>query len=99
MEPNSFPTDKEWSNFLCFRELVFGGIANALQKCGHHKGYEGAIEIHFPNYFDSDGYLIVLYCYVFGPARYYEWSGKTLGDTVSKAFNDVTRWLREDGLI
>ena len=64
------------------------------------KSYEGAIEInhYYPRYWDSPDSLpepesvtIRLHCYVLGPARHYEFSGKTLNE----ACESFDAWLSE----
>jgi hypothetical protein len=83
-----------------FRALVFRGVAKALARNGHCKGYEGAISVHFPSYLDvEDGdcneVQVDLHCYVLGPSRHYSWRGPTLAKALDAAAKDVRRWIKE----
>ena len=92
-------TEKELTQFFVLRTKIFLGIDLALKQDGHHKSYEGALSIQFPNFFqDDDGtgqVQINLSCYVLGPSRHYEWKGKTLGEACEKANKDVSEWIED----
>lgn len=77
-----------------FQEIVFDGVEKSLRIEGGHKSYEGAIAVHLPPYFG--GYhFIELDCYVLGPRRHYEWTGKNLSEAIDKAMIDVKKWIKE----
>jgi hypothetical protein len=87
-----------------FRALVFSGIKRALEADGYCKSYEGRIVVAFPDYFhehgepddrDPNAYSVDLHCYVLGPHRHYNWTGRTLGEALRKATRDVRRWIKE----
>lgn len=85
-------------NIQQFRDLVYKGVARALELYGHCKSYEGAIDIHYPGYHHKDGkgdYYVELHCYVLGPSRHYTWWGDSVDDALSKATVDVQKWILE----
>jgi hypothetical protein len=90
--------EKALQRFLKIREELFDAIKKDLEKDGHCKSYEGAMEIGFPNFFDDsapheNSWRITLHCYVVGPRRHYEWMGKTLDEAVGKMEKDIKKWL------
>ncbi len=81
------------------RSLVFEEIGRCLAEDGHCKSYEGAITVHYPCYFDEpDEYKLRLDCYLIGPARHYDWKGKSVEDCCQQAIADVKAWISEDQL-
>lgn len=81
------------------------GIKKALTIDCSCKSYEGFMElvIEFPDYFEMDRskedapnqYVIRLHCYVLGPARHYEWRGRTLDEALDAAEKEISMWIAE----
>lgn len=99
---------REAARFFALRKKVMKAIAEQLVEDPCCKSYEGTFEwiTCYPNYFEdergSNGpcyYVLVLHCYVLGPSRHYEWSGKTRDEALSKAEKEINSWLGggEDG--
>lgn len=95
-----------WERFHNLREKTFAGIKKALEaNDGYGKPYEGAFEValEYPNFYDDPNaevepiVRIKLHCYILGPARHYEWTGKTFDDALNKADADITTWLEVEG--
>lgn len=74
------------------------------------KSYEGTFEwtVCYPNYFEdetgdmgSTSFVLTLHCYVLGPARHYDWYGKTMDEVLDKAEKEINSWIggAEDGEI
>ncbi len=93
-QPKVIISSEEMDRFLCLRSKIFDLIDKALEEDGHHKSYEGAMSIHFPNKFeDYTGTLrIELLCYVLGNGRRHEWEGKTLTEILDKIDVTIGRW-------
>lgn len=94
----------DFEMFHKLREKTFAGIRKALEaNDGYGKSYEGAFEItqEYPNFYDdSDAsekpiVRIKLHCYILGPARHYEWVGKSFRDAINKASKDIDEWTKE----
>lgn len=85
--------------FAAYRRRLFEAIGEALRRDGHCKPYEGTVEIRYPTYFaDKDGggkMALVLHCYILGPSRHYEWTGRTVAEVVAEADADLTQWIAE----
>ena len=103
--PGKFPdppkiiiSSDEMDRFFCLRSKIFKLIDNAIEKDGHHKSYEGALSINFPNRFeDHTGTLrIELFCYVLGNGRRHEWEGKTLTEILDKMDLSINKWEHEN---
>jgi hypothetical protein len=77
-----------------FRAYVFEAIRKSLEEDGHCKSYEGAVAIHWPNYFEQDQpqYGVHLSCYLIGPTRGYDWTAPTIEAALDKALHDVRIW-------
>lgn len=99
---NDAATDFE--RFHRLREKTFAGIRKALEaNDGYGKPYEGAFEItqEYPNFYDDPDATsapivrIKLHCYILGPARHYEWTGKTFVEALAKAEHDISDWISE----
>ena len=97
---NDAATDFE--RFHRIREKTFAGIRKALEaNDGYGKSYEGAFEItqEYPNFYDDPDATstpivrIKLHCYILGPARHYEWTGKTFAEALAKAERDISDWI------
>lgn len=95
--PKTLISAEEMDNFLFLRKRIFELIKRSLKLDGHCKSYEGALSIHWPNYFeDSTGVMrIELACYVLGGSRHSSWEGKTLSEAIVKMDQDVDRWEHE----
>ena len=96
----------EHERFQALRKKVMDSVRWELtQNDGYCKSYEGAFEliVGYPNYFEDeeatqgpDSYCIRLHCYVLGPARHYDWFGKTFGEALTKAEREIASWIEED---
>lgn len=84
--------------FLEYRRKLFALIERALKRDGHCKSYEGRLELHFPCYFDdaNEGYLIRLACYVLGPLRSYDYSGRSWEQCLDKAEKDLEAFAYQE---
>lgn len=96
-----------YEEFLDLRKWFLGQVEKAVKQRECHKSYEGTFELHiqYPDYFEysdnnildkPDAFAIVLHCYVIGPQRHYEWSGKDLKKIVNKCRTDLEQWCKED---
>lgn len=91
-------TQPELERFYALRQYVFDNIKHELSIDSHCKSYEGAMAIHFPDYFDgstSDRWAITLDCYVFGPSRHYRWAGDTFLIALGKAEKEIKFWVSD----
>ena len=79
--------------FNALRKRLFDAIAIELKADdGYCKSYEGSLEwiIEYPNYFEDclairePLYTLKLHCYVVGPARHYDFPGKTIKVVLDK---------------
>lgn len=86
--------------FFLYRERLFNAIKNALDRDGHHKPYEGELELTLVagSIFEPDKYswCIGLNCYVLGPARAYTFKGSTLKEALDKANEALDQWIKEE---
>ena len=97
--------NKAHKRFLALRRRVMAAIKKALEIDPGCKSYEGCMEllIEYPNYFELNEseedtpswYEIRLHCYVLGPARHYEWMGRTLNEALDKAEKEINQWIEE----
>lgn len=87
--------------FARLRKMVAQEIDRQLAIDSYCKSYEGTWEltICFPNYFEDetatanpDFYQIGLHCYVIGPGRHYDWSGKSWDECLTKAELNIEKW-------
>lgn len=96
----------DYSRFLALRRTIMDMIRASLELDSHCKYYEGTVEllIGYPDYFEfaenggldePDMFIIRLHCYVLGPARHYEWHGKTLTEALTKCERDINTWAEE----
>lgn len=91
-------TTEELTRLEYYRKRLFGAIAKSLEQDGHCKSYEGQLSVCFPSYHDSDGDIsLQLDCYVLGPTRHYEYTGKNLGKCLDKAEEELARWMFHSG--
>lgn len=91
--------------FFALRKRVMKAIHEQLLiDCGC-KSYEGAFEwtVCYPNYFEDDTgdmgathFVLTLHCYVLGPARHYDWHGKTMDKVLDQAEKDILKWIGGD---
>lgn len=99
---------REAERFYELRKKVMKAIEEQLAEDPHCKSYEGTFEwtTCYPNYFEDEKgskgpcfYVLTLHCYVLGPSRHYDWSGKTRDEALSKAEKEINSWLGvgEDG--
>lgn len=97
--------EKAYARFLALRRKVMAGVKKALAIDCSCKSYEGFMElvIEFPDYFEMDRseenapnrYIIKLHCYVLGPARHYEWRGRTLDEALDAAEKEISMLIEE----
>lgn len=97
--------DEAYKRFLALRRKVMAGIKKALAIDCTCKSYEGFMElvIEFSDYFEMgeseedapNQYVIRLHCYVLGPARHYEWRGRTLDEALDAAEKEISMWIAE----
>lgn len=68
------------------------------------KSYEGCLEVmcEYPDYFDDEEatsgpsyYCIRLHCYVLGPSRHYDFTGKTMNEAPDKLEKALKEWAEE----
>lgn len=99
-------TKKDYMLFMSARKKVAEYLAEyfAHDEDGCCKSYEGTWEllVSYPNYFEDetatakpDYYQVTLHCYVLGPGRHYEWSGKTWAEVFRKCNADIDKWIKE----
>ena len=91
--------------FLDDRKRLFRMIKKALDEDPCCKSYEGCLEVHFeyPDYFDDEESAatqptyccITLHCYVLGPARHYDFRGKSFKDALKKLEATLGKWEKE----
>ena len=92
----------DWSRFYELRAKVFDAIKKIVEDPeddGHHKSYEGAMDVTFgfDNYFETDDVTstwevrIELHCYLLINGRHAEWTGKTF----SEALDGLEQWIGE----
>lgn len=98
---------KTMEEFLELRKRFFRAIGEYFSDPDGDnacKSYEGVfeLEVGYPKYFDDEDaskgpefYMIKLHCYVIGPNRHYEWSGKTFAEALRKCKKDVLSWINE----
>ena len=96
-------TDK--LRFIALRCRLFKLIHKELERDPYCKSYEGCLEVlaEYPNYFEDEEaesgptfYCITLHCYVLGPARHYEFKGKTMGEALNKLDETITEWEEQE---
>lgn len=94
----------DFERFHRLREKTFAGIGKALsENGGYGKSYEGAFEViqEYSCFYDDVDAMrtpivrIKLHCYILGPARHYEWSGRTFEEALDKAEADIDKWIAE----
>ena len=93
---------QEQKRFAALRKMVMDAIKRELEIDPHCKSYEGAFEwcFHYPDYFEDpdatsgpDDCLLILHCYIFGPARHYKWTGNTPTKCMDKAEKEIKSWI------
>ena len=100
--------DTNWERFFTLRKRVFDAIKKIVEDPeddGHHKSYEGAMEVEFcyGDYFtssdekDLDGVIIKLHCYLLIDGRHKEWYGRTFEEALDKAEAGINTILEEYG--
>lgn len=98
-------TKAEYERFVALRKKVMAAIKRELEIDCSCKSYEGTFEwkICYPDYFEDeegvlapDHYVLTLHCYVLGPARHYEWRGRTATKVLDKAEREIESWLGEE---
>ena len=98
-------TKAEHERFKALRKKVMDAIREEFEEDGYGKSYEGTFEliVGYPNYYEDEeatqgpnSYCVRLHCYVLGPARHYDWFGKTFGQALSKAEREIASWIEEE---
>lgn len=91
----------QMQRFSRLRKKVALAIAKYLEDDCGHKSYEGTWEllVSYPSYFEDetatakpDYYKITLHCYVIGPSRHYDWSGKSWDECLNRCELDIDDW-------
>lgn len=94
------------------QQRIYRCIEDCLKEDGHHKSYEGAMEVSLvlPNMFEQERGLvwsITLHCYLLCDGRHETWSGKSLEECCAQmeawadrelAEYEQKRWARDMGL-
>jgi hypothetical protein len=89
-------TQKDIDAFNGLREFIFNGIKCILRTNNCYKVNEGALSIHFPDYFNNDPHItLILDCYVLGSKRHYSWKAYSLKEACIKAKDDIEEWIRK----
>lgn len=97
---------EEYKEFLDLRRWFLEQLKKVDMSNGC-KSYEGAFElfVSYPDVFEywkdeikdeSDFVKITLHCYVVGPNRHYDWTGKNIHEAVVKCRKDLEQWCKED---
>jgi hypothetical protein len=86
-----------------FSAFARDAVRLAVKRSDCHKSSEGWLSIgwEWPNIFQTDQRpraKIELYCYVLGPSRNYEWTGRTMEEAIARATADISIWLIEEAL-
>lgn len=97
-------TKQEYAKFNALRKQAAAFLSKEFADGdGVGKSYEGTWEllVSYPNYYEDetataspDFYQITLHCYLIGPGRHYDWSGKTWSEALRKCKYDIDRWTR-----
>ena len=96
---------KESARFAALRKKLFGMIKAELEIDPYCKSYEGCLEVicEYPNYFEDEEatigpvyYCIKLHCYVLGPSRHYDFTGKTMSEALDKLEKALNKWAEDD---
>lgn len=92
--------DKDKLRFDALRKMVMEAIEEVCEFGG--KSYEGTFEwtVCYPDYWQDpeakagpELYILTLHCYLLGPARHYDWRGKTKAEVLDKAEREIKTWL------
>lgn len=81
----------EAMRIAALRERLYRCIEDELREDGHHKSYEGALDVtlSFPNIFDRrepPHWTITWHCYVVPKdGRHFHWKGRTLAEAIAVA--------------
>lgn len=90
-------TEKEIINLDLLRRKTFFHIRTKLGN-NDCKSYEGSFSISFPTFEEEQSnnqkYTLKLDLYVFGPAKHYSWTEKTLLEAIKKADKDISSWIK-----
>ncbi len=80
---------------LEFRAFVFNKIQQILEDPehdGHHKSYEGAVSIHYGNYWNKESIILELKSYILCPSRNHYWYGTNLEELLKRATEEIKNW-------
>ena len=92
------------ARFGALRRKVADMIRSALAEDAYCKSYEGSWEVatEYRDYFEDETaslppklYRLTLHCYVLGPARHYDWTGKTFSEALDKAEREIMGWAQD----
>ena len=95
---------KDSARLLALRKKLFEMIKAELEIDPYCKSYEGTLEVicEYPDYFDDEEatsgpsyYCIRLHCYVIGPSRHYDFTGKTMSEALDKFEKALNKWAEE----
>lgn len=93
-------TEEQLEDFVKIRNLLKRGYDHYFELSeGYCKSGEGAIEVYYGNYFDSQDSIeatgIGIYSYVLGPSRMHHWF-RTEDSSMIGQSNYHTKWVTED---
>lgn len=96
-------TAEDSIRLAAFQQRIFRCIEDELQRDGHHKSYEGAVEVSMslPNIFETErgiSWAITLHCYVLpADGRHHSFSGRTFSEAMAlaEAWADKTAFSYE----
>lgn len=93
------------------QQRIFRCIEDELKEDGHHKSYEGSMEVtmSLPNFFEqgSPTWTVSLHCYLLVDGRHDSWTASTLSEAVAKMEDavqkicspyEMTRWEKSMGI-
>jgi len=89
---------------IALRKKLFEMIKAELEDDPYCKSYEGCLEVicDYPDYFEDEEaargpsyYCIRLHCYVLGPSRHYDFTGKTMNEALDKLEKALNKWAEE----
>lgn len=70
------------------QQRIFRCIEDELREDGHHKSYEGSMEVtlSLPNFFEPGApkWTISLHCYLLIDGRHEHWTGRSLDEAVAQ---------------
>jgi hypothetical protein len=92
-------TPDECLRLTALQQRVFRCIEDCLREDGHHKSYEGSMEVTMtlPNVFEQGGRIkwsVSLHCYLICDGRHDTWTGNTLSEALAKAEEKIDSYCQ-----